>query len=305
MTKRRIRCPHCDELISSNAKKCKHCKEWLNKKEINNKDLTTDKFFLVWLGSMVIFYLIIWIVNFDFSDKSIFWVLLLGIDVISGMVSFFALTLSILKGLFIKKKRIESFKYLITSTAFFIVFFFLLFNIGNTPNNKQSNTSTTNNKKEIIAPSNSPTLQPTKINKPVTNTNSNNINCTGPDGVVFKTTQEECDKFNSAWRNEPSPDPNEYIRCNIHENCGGGYKEMTRASCERLICCQINDSWELRDKDQCNTEQEQEATAEWIEFCNSLYNPDSCSTYWESGTSQWYDCRSDAFDGRISCYNDK
>lgn len=25
------------------------------------------------------------------------------------------------------------------------------------------------------------------------------IDCTGPDGVVFKTTQKECDEFNAAW----------------------------------------------------------------------------------------------------------
>jgi len=33
---------------------------------------------------------------------------------------------------------------------------------------------------------------------------SNLIDCTGPDKVVFKTTQKECDEFNSAWGNKPT-----------------------------------------------------------------------------------------------------
>lgn len=156
-------------------------------------------------------------------------------------------------------------------------------------------------------PSPTPTLPPTnQPPQPKTSTQppttSNKITCTGPDGKTFSTTQAECDAFNQAWGNVPPPDPNEYIRCNIHPNCGGGYTEMTRASCDRIICCQVNNSWTLRDKDQCNTEQKQQTDAEWIEFCNDLYNPDDCSIYWDSGTSNWYNCRSDAFKGRSSCY---
>lgn len=43
----------------------------------------------------------------------------------------------------------------------------------------------------------SPTLTPKKL-----------IDCTGPDSVVFKTTQKECDDFNEAWsKPKPTPEP--------------------------------------------------------------------------------------------------
>lgn len=51
-----------------------------------------------------------------------------------------------------------------------------------------------------------PTLPP--INSPVigavTTNKSNQIDCVGPDGVHFKTTQVECDNFNNSW-NKPQP----------------------------------------------------------------------------------------------------
>ncbi len=34
------------------------------------------------------------------------------------------------------------------------------------------------------------------------------IDCTGPDGKHFQTTQEECDTFNAAWAPTPTPNPN-------------------------------------------------------------------------------------------------
>lgn len=50
---------------------------------------------------------------------------------------------------------------------------------------------------------------PTPVNQPVQKSANNKvvskIDCTGPDGVVFQTTQKECDDFNIAWGNVSLP----------------------------------------------------------------------------------------------------
>ncbi|PIR57243.1 MAG: hypothetical protein COU72_01960 [Parcubacteria group bacterium CG10_big_fil_rev_8_21_14_0_10_41_35] len=66
------------------------------------------------------------------------------------------------------------------------------------------------NKKEVQAsPSQIPQTLPSPPSKPspkpviqqTSGVNSNLIDCTGPDKMVFKTTQKACDDFNSAWGN--------------------------------------------------------------------------------------------------------
>lgn len=65
---------------------------------------------------------------------------------------------------------------------------------------------------QITQPSPNPVVIPTKepTKSPVVNTKAANkpsqIDCVGPDGVHFKTTQVECDNFNNAW-NKPQPTP--------------------------------------------------------------------------------------------------
>lgn len=307
MSKKRVPCPFCKELILPKATKCRYCKEDLTKK----KNLTIKSLYLLWILSMVLFIFFSFIMRkIDASTGS--WFLFLGLQflVVLAGVSFFSMLINrIIRN--IRKKNIK--KYGIATLITFFAFFAFLLNfnsieakLGITPvaTTPRSNTTT-----KPSIPINNPTqkIEQKTQTQPTTSktTISNQIDCTGPDGVIFKTTQEECDKFNFAWGNEPTPNPNEYIRCNIHSNCGGGFKEMTRASCERIICCQLNDTWELRDKDQCNTEQEQEANTKWVEFCNDLHNPDDCSIYLESGTTAWYECRSDAYSWRTDCYNNQ
>lgn len=37
---------------------------------------------------------------------------------------------------------------------------------------------------------------------------------------------------------QPSPTPtSDYVRCNISATCGGGYKEMTKSTCDEMVCC--------------------------------------------------------------------
>lgn len=307
MKPKRIPCPHCGEQILPEAKKCRFCKERL---DANTKSPSFKVLYLVWLLSMVIFFASLFFMSrADISSGAWAVVLsLLGLNVIGGIVAYLMLIIRVLNSIKTQRARV----YGIASLVTFFAFFALLFNystieakLGLKPAEKQQLApATLSSPRPLLSPTPTPTNKPVqqRVTTPQTNT-SNKITCTGPDGKTFQTTQEECDAFNKAWGNVPPPNPNEYIRCNISPNCGGGYKEMTRASCDRVVCCQVNNSWELRDKDQCNTEQKQEADSAWIQFCNNLYNPDSCSTYWESGTSGWYDCRSDAFNGRSECYN--
>ncbi len=209
-----------------------------------------------------------------------------------------------------KNKNIPIFvKYILPGCLIYFLINSSIFAIENkslNSKNKINKNSSELNLPSVSTPTPSPTKIPTKTPAKSNNSSNNNskqIDCVGPDGVHFQTTQQKCDDFNRAWGVVPTLNPNEYVRCNISPNCGGGYKEMTRSACEKMTCCQINNTWELRDKGQCNTEQEQELNAEWAEFCNGLYNPDNCSDYWDSGTSNWFDCRSDAYNNRLSCYN--
>lgn len=51
----------------------------------------------------------------------------------------------------------------------------------------------------IVLPSPSPSVTPTAPPRTANNPSSIQIECVGPDGVHFKTTQKKCDDFNAAW----------------------------------------------------------------------------------------------------------
>lgn len=121
--------------------------------------------------------------------------------------------------------------------------------------------------------SESPTPSPSPKTETVTNVpknNNMNVTCTGPDGKQFQTTQTECDKFNKAWGNTStsSPDPNEIVKCAIHADCGGGYKEMAKSTCDQMTCCKMIMSdgkiaWEFASKSSCSTKQ----SDNFYEYC--------------------------------------
>lgn len=332
----RVPCPFCKELIVAGAKKCRFCKESLNKVEEEKSQKTnffTKKImpsgpYKIWVLSMTLFLISIGLIQA--KPESYWWIVMLA-SVAVGFIAFFTLVASI-PG--------SNGKYGIITLSTFILFFGILINydkvataFGLEPSFTESGVRDENTVLEPANPTPTPTPTPTKtVNNPTksNNTNtvqSNKIECTGPDGKKFNTTQKECDEFNAAWGNTATGrclDPNgnviadekcpwlsentstindnEYIKCNISTNCGGGYREMTKKSCDNITCCQLDDSWELRDKDQCKREQKQQSKAEWAKFCNDLYNPDTCSNYWQPSTTGLYDCRSDAYDNRISCY---
>ncbi|KKU88424.1 MAG: hypothetical protein UY16_C0007G0005 [Candidatus Gottesmanbacteria bacterium GW2011_GWA2_47_9] len=60
----------------------------------------------------------------------------------------------------------------------------------------------------IALPSPSPTATPTPMPVARVNTaNTQQIECVGPDGVHFKTTQQACDDLNNFWKNPNQPRP--------------------------------------------------------------------------------------------------
>jgi hypothetical protein len=90
------RCPYCGEEILTAAKKCKHCREWLDKTdEINQEDITSNGFLLkkqdfrlgilVAIGSILISFADV-ILSADVMDKNqyklLFWGLLLEISML-------------------------------------------------------------------------------------------------------------------------------------------------------------------------------------------------------------------------------
>lgn len=100
-------------------------------------------------------------------------------------------------------------------------------------------------------PTEEPTSSPTPI-KEITNINnkiSNLIDCIGPDGKQFQTTQKQCDDLNRGWGKEP----NYLVDCNIHVNCGGGTRRIPKTQCDNFTCCTFNNGTSsFISKDDCS-----------------------------------------------------
>jgi hypothetical protein len=126
MGERRIQCPYCREKILTNAKKCRFCGEWLDKKA-----KLFDPFwnyFWYWLLTLVVFWAILFITNFDFSDDpNGVWVIMLSIDVLMGCVFFLLFLGRIVKS--VKKNKSKTLKYGGSSFLVIILFFGSLFKV--------------------------------------------------------------------------------------------------------------------------------------------------------------------------------
>lgn len=217
--------------------------------------------YFLWILSMVVFFLILFIFEkIDVSIKIwIFFMILPTVNVIGGIVIYVMLVTKIL--FFHQHLIFKWFELLVFIT--FIGFFLSLFNYKkiekalSLESVKKEQTSSTNIKKEnyYIA---SPTPTASPANKPKQKDSvgsppiSNKINCTGPDGIVFQTTQKECDDFNAAWGNNKNSNPNdELVNCIFNDRCGS--KVMTRNDCNNQNCCQLKDgSWKIMLQSDCN-----------------------------------------------------
>lgn len=98
--------------------------------------------------------------------------------------------------------------------------------------------------------------------------NNNLIECIGPDGKTFNTTQTECDKLNSAWGVTPTPNPDQIIQCEIDTACGGGYREMKRSACLSMVCCETVSGWIVTARDVCSQTHKSTTNS----FCYDIYN---------------------------------
>jgi len=283
MSSKRIPCPHCGESILPEAKKCRFCGERLDSKN----SLSIRALYWIWLTSIVIFFIgLFFIRRTDISEAA--WIIvlsLLGLNILSGIVVYLQLMMKIINSLKTSRAKWYGLVTLIT----FIAFFGLLFNYAAAEAKLGFSPPPTPQPTSVPASnfSTSPTPKPSAVSKPTqpktTNTQNskgNQINCTGPDGKTFKTTQEECDNFNQAWGNVPPPDPNEVIQCNIHANCGGGSKEMTRASCEQITCCSLKSGNTLTSPGDCKNKQYNECVEAGMSTGLSLYySMEACKQY--------------------------
>lgn len=251
----------------------------------------------LWLTTMLVFFIniFIWIKYEDYNIELFngeFLKKLFFSNIGLGVFSFLAVIVSSNKP---KNNKVSKFvEYSIIICFFYLLINSLVFAVeGNTAKNDEGYRNkyyagTTSTPMPTVEVKVTPTVTPKKTVKVNNNQNTNTktntnqgsqIDCTGPDGVVFKTTQVECEKFNSAWgykKPTPTLNPYEWIKCPISANCGGGNKEMTREECKRMICCETTaKGWFLTSKDDCNRAQESENTKYWIETCKTIFKDEN------------------------------
>lgn len=210
------------------AKKCKHCGEWLDDKKSKN-NITPNKvmlkiWFLSWVTTMVIFFLVLLSADFNLASSSPFLTILLLVDVLFGLLAFLAVILAIFVGFFKKNERKNSLIYSFNTIALFTLFFVLLLSFSEKSSqqpliNQESSPSPT------VFYSPEPSAVPT-TNKTGTTATSNNLN------------------------------PNDPVHCPVSDKCGGGTKPLKRSECENSVCCQLDDKWVFyTDRDQCIRDQ--------------------------------------------------
>ncbi len=308
----RIPCPYCKELIMPGAVKCRFCGEKISKKDQNVKEkksiFSTKVLYFIWLLCLIYFLSTsVFAKNYtDLADNFMLLAILVG-----GIVFLFLLLRVV------QPKLFNNGKYGLITFLTFIAFFGILFNqekvraLFGLPSIIEMNQPININESNQFTP---PTPIPTKninqVNKEVNavpRTNTNLIDCTGPDGKVFKTTQEECENFNSAWDNPSTPDPNEIIKCTIHVNCGGGFVEMRRVDCDKMTCCEVDSKNTLKfvSKDQCNKEQDKWLRDTLNAGCTTLcsFSTEICYSLYEVGTDR-ANCIMDVKSQETKCLSD-
>ena len=312
---KRVPCPYCKELIMPKAIKCRFCGEKLSTKNQKTKErkffFSTKFLYLIWLLCLIYFLSSVIFVKENYSELSGY---LLLITVLIGGIAFLFLFHRVAQ-----PKLFNNGKYGLITLLTFIVFVGMLLKheevraLLGIPSASEVSQPSINKSSDIISPTPIPSKSVNQVNKAVNvvpSTNSNLIDCTGPDGKVFKTTQQECNNFNSAWKNPPTPDPSEIIKCTIHVNCGGGFVEMRREDCEKMVCCEAdsNNTLKFISKDQCNKEQDKWLQNTLNEGCTTLcsFSTEICYSLYEVGTDRAnciMDIKSQESQCLTNCYN--
>lgn len=236
MSKKRISCPYCRELILPKAKKCRYCKENLNQK--SNKSFRF--LYLRWSLSMLIFFIFLFATRrMDLSQELGIVAIGLFIVVIFGGMAFYLMLVSKILG-HLKTKNAKIYGLISLATIF--AFFGLLINfdsveakLGFDPPEFKNSTQKVN---LISSPTTTPSSTPvsttkttkTSVQKNATSpNNSNQVECIGPDGKKFTTSMDDCKSLNEKWGKTVDYMTN----CNIHSNCGGGVEYMPKSQCDK------------------------------------------------------------------------
>jgi cytochrome b561 len=275
--------------------------------------------FIAWLITIALF--IVGLYSFQFLKDNnpwyqavaLAWFVDIGIGIVAFLVMIFTLLISGSTSKDVPKKTLRKTKSVSGATIAIIIVVILLILFGSGVllkdyfATKQQLNELKNTQRQSPIQTNIITQYPTQPASNGTYTatvnNNPNIDCVGPDGKHFQTTKTECDQFNAAWGNTPTLDPNEYIKCNINPNCGGGYKEMTRSSCDQMTCCNTGSTWTLLSRGACDQAQKTSLGNLCQNMC-SAWNGDSCKNYYQVGSTGMSECISNALSQEFTCVND-
>lgn len=315
---RRVRCPYCDELISPNAKKCRYCKENLT----TNPEKPYRLLYRNWFISMLSFFILTFIIRRMDAEAGI-WIIILGLlafVVIAGIAFFIKLFRKIINHF----KTDDAKLFGVIGVATFFAFFYLLINIDSVearlgfspPENRSANTEqrSGNNTPIVTSPTPSPSTTPAQNVAPkntTSTTNSNQVDCIGPDGKRFNTSMDECKNLNEKWSK-----PVDYmVTCHIPSECGGGSKYIPKSECDKP-CTPTNSG----NNNSANYQTTPSSSASYYcynnytdywyyttsgEQCNADNTKSACLSIYESSYDLCMDsCLSDAHDSSAYCiYN--
>lgn len=233
-------------------------------------------YLVLWILSLIVFYLVLFAANFDFSSTkdANLYILIFLVDIGVGGITFLLLLASIMTKLFTKSGFFSSLAKLAMVGSITVGFFYLLINLPNTVLYQAAQ-------------------EKNKANQPTATTNSlpGKTNIKPSESAVTPTSSPKVTNAKPQVTPKPSPYDGK-INCGINDKCGGGSIRLTKEECEMTTCCEINSSWSFyRDKTKCSEDQKTYYTN--LYKVNSYTAPTPsyplCEVYYPSlGYSQTY-----------------
>jgi len=170
-----------------------------------------DSAYVIWLLSIVIFFLTIFFVRFDFSNVNVVWIVLFIFDIFAGSMAFLYLFAKVVAKLFDKKTFLSSLISLSTISIIFVGFFFFLIKL---PSFFSINNASDHNENKYIYDS----LQ---------NTDLSNI------ALDKKVSISKAMIY-------PTIDPDPIVDCKFTNITT---MKLRRSVCQKSTDCQINGKW--------------------------------------------------------------